>query len=633
MSTSSGTTRSGSRCSCVGRRAAGGVGRVDGSARWSPSQYLWWSGHRRPSRAADGLYRSRRARDRAAQRCVTPRWQRMMPRPRLGHDAEPAAVAQAAAERCGLYHRRWRTHCSDRRGQRPRLGQPRSRNRQHRKAVLNRDSPTAPAHRRRHQTRTKCLLALPVRSARRSSADAVRQRPGDRPVCRGHVLLRVFPVSAKTAAGADPRQRCSSTSSDCSSLRTCARPRHRSLVYDAAQRIRVPLGRCSPICCWRRDQPDAAQDAGRPSRPWRNVRSASRANRGCYPTRSLSRDSESYRVRGHLPVPEAQLDRFPAEAQCASSATRSGDRDPGPPPAASTPRPVRGETRCGRGRTDRRPRGSSTRCWSPTTVLGYIVDIAGRRGAAVVAAGCVAARPTALLATARSWAGCPAATTSRPTTSRQCPSDACDIGWRFGRRPSWRAPTPMACSTAYWRPCRCRASDSDRPRRLDCADLRSALAISPWPQSHSSCCWRRWWRWSSWTWRWRPARAGSVQPAGETARGWANPSTRCWWSKNRKGTRFRGQIRDAWAPSARAEPRTHPSIFGNSGPTGSSRHTVAAGPPRRSALRARHARSVARWVCRSAELASVPWQIRILPRSCHGSICRRGWRSCANSKA
>jgi hypothetical protein len=48
------------------------------------------------------LYRSRRARDRAAEALRTATLQRTMPRLGLGHDAEPTAVAQAVAERCGL---------------------------------------------------------------------------------------------------------------------------------------------------------------------------------------------------------------------------------------------------------------------------------------------------------------------------------------------------------------------------------------------------------------------------------------------------------------------------------------------------------------------------------------------------
>jgi hypothetical protein len=48
------------------------------------------------------LYRSRRARDRAAEALRTATLQRMMPRLGLGHDAEPPAVVAAVAERCGL---------------------------------------------------------------------------------------------------------------------------------------------------------------------------------------------------------------------------------------------------------------------------------------------------------------------------------------------------------------------------------------------------------------------------------------------------------------------------------------------------------------------------------------------------
>jgi hypothetical protein len=47
------------------------------------------------------LYRSRRARDRAAEALRTAALQRMMPRLGLGHDAEPPMVVAAVAERCG----------------------------------------------------------------------------------------------------------------------------------------------------------------------------------------------------------------------------------------------------------------------------------------------------------------------------------------------------------------------------------------------------------------------------------------------------------------------------------------------------------------------------------------------------
>jgi Domain of unknown function (DUF4350) len=48
------------------------------------------------------MYRSRRARDRAAEALRTAALQRMMPRIGLGHDAEPPAVVTAAAEKSGL---------------------------------------------------------------------------------------------------------------------------------------------------------------------------------------------------------------------------------------------------------------------------------------------------------------------------------------------------------------------------------------------------------------------------------------------------------------------------------------------------------------------------------------------------
>ena len=48
------------------------------------------------------LYRSRRARDRAAEALRTAALQRMTPRIGLGHDAQPPAVVTAVAERCGL---------------------------------------------------------------------------------------------------------------------------------------------------------------------------------------------------------------------------------------------------------------------------------------------------------------------------------------------------------------------------------------------------------------------------------------------------------------------------------------------------------------------------------------------------
>jgi hypothetical protein len=48
------------------------------------------------------LYRSRRARDRAAEALRTATMQRTLPRLGLGHNAAPPAVVHAIAERCAL---------------------------------------------------------------------------------------------------------------------------------------------------------------------------------------------------------------------------------------------------------------------------------------------------------------------------------------------------------------------------------------------------------------------------------------------------------------------------------------------------------------------------------------------------
>jgi hypothetical protein len=110
-----------------GDQSGGGAGIID----FIPDQVGWivlqlcvvvallavWKGRRigplvaeqlpvvvRASETVEGrgrLYRSRRARDRAAEALRTAALQRMMPRIGLGHDAEPPAVVTAVAERCG----------------------------------------------------------------------------------------------------------------------------------------------------------------------------------------------------------------------------------------------------------------------------------------------------------------------------------------------------------------------------------------------------------------------------------------------------------------------------------------------------------------------------------------------------
>ena len=110
-----------------GDQSGGGAGIID----FIPDQVGWivlqlcvvvallavWKGRRigplvaeqlpvvvRASETVEGrgrLYRSRRARDRAAEALRTAALQRMMPRIGLGHDAAPPAVVTAVAERCG----------------------------------------------------------------------------------------------------------------------------------------------------------------------------------------------------------------------------------------------------------------------------------------------------------------------------------------------------------------------------------------------------------------------------------------------------------------------------------------------------------------------------------------------------
>jgi hypothetical protein len=79
----------------------------------------WWKGRRigplvaeqlpvvvRASETVEGrgrLYRSRRARDRAAEALRTATLQRLLPRLGLGHGAQPQAVVQTVAERSGLH--------------------------------------------------------------------------------------------------------------------------------------------------------------------------------------------------------------------------------------------------------------------------------------------------------------------------------------------------------------------------------------------------------------------------------------------------------------------------------------------------------------------------------------------------
>ena len=168
-------------------------------------------------------------------------------------------------------------------------------------------------------------------------------------------------------------------------------------------------------------------------------------------------------------------------------------------------------------------------------VLGYIVGIRARRRGThrLLQLGVSPRGATALLATARSWAWLSGRNYVTPDDVKAMARPTLRHRVSLaGRRPNWRAPTPMASSTAYSQPCRCRASDPDRPRRPDRADLR--------PADHDFAMARNHFR--------RPAggvgrdcRRGrracgqhtqaDLQPSRrDCPRGSANPSTRCWWS-------------------------------------------------------------------------------------------------------
>ena len=75
--------------------------------------------------------------------------------------------------------------------------------------------------------------------------------------------------------------------------------------------------------------------------------------------------------------------------------------------------------------------------------------------------------------------------------------------------------------------------------------------------------------------------------SGDTAARLGQPVDAVLMVENTGRRRFRGQIRDAWAPSARAEPRTH-AVNIAAGQRVRLVTQSAAGSPRRSAISARH---------------------------------------------
>ena len=194
---------------------------------------------------------------------------------------------------------------------------------------------------------------------------------------------------------------------------------------------------------------------------------------------------------GTYQLPEAQLDRFllklnvplpPRDQEIAIlTATRAASTRATCPAGAAGGRRRRPGRRPGRGAAGAgRRRGARLHRRHRRRHPAFAVA-AARRVAARVRRRCWPPRGRG--------PGCPAATTSPPTTSRRWPGRRCGTGWRCGRRPSSRAPPPTACSTASWRPCRCRGSGPHRPHRADRTALRAAdRACHPGPQRLSWCC-------------------------------------------------------------------------------------------------------------------------------------------------
>lgn len=97
--------------------------------------------------------------------------------------------------------------------------------------------------------------------------------------------------------------------------------------------------------------------------------------------------------------------------------------------------------------------------------------------------------------------------------------------------------------------------------------------------------------------------------------------------------RLRGQIRDAWPPSAGARPRIHPIDI----PAGQHQHVqTQLQPVRRGDQRATvvTARSIGPLGLAGRQGSRpVPGQLRVLPHFWPASTCRRGWPSCGRSTA
>ena len=358
------------------------------------------------------LYRSRRARDRAAEALRTAALHRMLPRLGLGPNAEPTAVAQAVAQRIGARPERAgaltvRSAARQRRGP----GQPCQPTGRHRKAGRTVVNPNPPAD------------STADEDAARNALHALRNEIGKAVVgqdavvsglviallCRGHVLLEGVPGVAKTLL-----VRTLSAALQLEFKRVQFTPDLMpgdvtgSLVYDA--RTAEFEFRSGPVFTnlLLADEinrtPPKTQAALLEAMEERQV-SVDGEPRPLPDPFIVAATQNPIEYEGTYQLPEAQLDRFllklnvplpPRDQEMAILSRHAHGFDPRD---LSAVRPVAGPAELAAGRA------GVARVLVADEVLGYIVDVVGAtRQSPSLQLGVSPRGSTALLATARSWA-------------------------------------------------------------------------------------------------------------------------------------------------------------------------------------------------------------------------------------
>ena len=314
------------------------------------------------------LYRSRRARDRAAEALRTAALQRMLPRLGLGPDA--AAARRRAGRRrsaAASTRRRWRTRCSVRRLRTTTIWSTSPANSTTSKGRSHiRDSAThGQSDARRTDAARNALLALRTEIAKAVvGQDAVVSGLVIALLCRGHVLLEGVPGVAKTllvrtlAAALQLEFKRVQFTPDLMPGDVTG-----SLVYDA--RTAEFEFRSGPVFTnlLLADEinrtPPKTQAALLEAMEERQVSVDGVPAPAARPVHRR-RDAEPDRIRGHLPTARGAARPVPAQAQRAAAAARPGDRDPRPArPRLRPSRPVRGATRRGPRRAGGGTRGGA----------------------------------------------------------------------------------------------------------------------------------------------------------------------------------------------------------------------------------------------------------------------------------